>query len=121
MGLSIFLKKLFNRYDPDEYSVQEQNTQNSEQEVSLGSMENETEDEDSLVVLLAAAIIASNSESNSCFQISNEPIEEKILNDVTYEIEEEEKLVLALAASIKAGTDYPNSHFHISKITRIHE
>lgn len=85
---------------------------------------NEIDEEEKLVIALAASIMAGKDKPNSHFHISkitriDNNCENASSNIGSFEIEEEEKIAIALAASIMAGKDKPNSHFHISKITKI--
>ncbi|EQB87950.1 hypothetical protein J2Z44_000389 [Clostridium punense] len=123
MGNSVFTRLwnlLFNKHESLE-AVKEELI--PEKPIRKTCNSSEIDEEDRLVVALAATIMAGKHKPNSHFHISNirkiDSNFETVPNEIN-EIEEEDRLVVALAASIMAGKDNPNSHFHISKITRIH-
>ncbi|WP_291576191.1 hypothetical protein [Clostridium sp. UBA4548] len=125
MGSSI-ISKFFDFLFSKNRKLEEENKENSTEKIAkkLNYLSDEIEEEDKLVVAIAASIMAGKDKPNSHFHISK-------ITKVTpnylgtsfqkgnYEIAEEDKLVVALAASVMAGKDKPNSRFHISRIARV--
>ncbi|MEG0775155.1 hypothetical protein [Clostridium sp.] len=125
MGNSI-LSKLFKLIFNKKENLKNRDEKNSlEKNINKVDDSNyEIDEEDKLVVALAASIMAGKDKPKSHFHISKiTRIDNNNLRaakeQISHKIEEEDKLVVALAASIMAGKDKPNSYFHVSRITRI--
>ncbi|MEG0775557.1 hypothetical protein [Clostridium sp.] len=125
MGSSLFSRVFGFLFNGNKKSEEGSKENNIEETVGKSSyFHNEIDEEDRLVVALAASIMAGKDKPNSHFHISkitrvDNNYSAASFQRANYEIDEEDKLVVALAASIMAGKDKPNSHLHISKITRI--
>jgi hypothetical protein len=126
MGSSLFSRLFGFLFNGNKKSEQGGKENNIEETVGKSNyFDNEIDEEERLVVALAASIMSGKDKPNSHFHISkitriDNNYSEASFQRANSEIDEEDKLVVALAASIMAGKDKPNCHFHISNIRRIH-
>lgn len=123
---SSIISKFFGFLFSKNRKLEEENKENNIEKTAkkVNYFNDEIEEEDKLVVAMAASIMAGKDKPNSHFHISritkvNPNYLGTSFQKGNYEIAEEDKLVVALAASVMAGKDKPNSYFHISRITKV--